>query len=122
MCDFNNEDQKENGRKFKMFALYKRIFYGSFNLDFAAPVKESCGTCEKFVIREKSALTDSDKEQARSEKAAHESFFRNACHSKRSDIEAATDSEGRKEVECFDLQQCLPTPALKTKLVFFFFL
>ncbi|XP_050512967.1 uncharacterized protein LOC126888649 [Diabrotica virgifera virgifera] len=96
---------------------YYRTEFHKLNLSFKKPQTDTCHKCDKFVMVLK--CTDgADKESAAIEKENHIISAEQAYQAKKQDKLLAQKT---KEMKCFtfDLQQCLPTPFLKSSVAFY---
>lgn len=96
--------------------LYAKCFH-DLNLSFKQPSKDTCNTCD--VLNAKIKVAEGNlKIQLSTELAEHQSQAEKAYTEKRVD-KGIAKSNTSVRVFAFDLQQCLPTPYLKTSVSFY---
>lgn len=96
--------------------LYSQCFH-DLNLSFKKPAKDTCHTCD--LLNTKIALTEGEeKTNFIVELREHQSQAENAYAEKRIDKDEAKRNSNFRAY-AFDLQQCLPTPFLKTSVSFY---
>lgn len=96
--------------------IYKKVF-DTMNLSFKKPAVDTCSTCDRINMELKYASED----QAVSLKNTlekHQEAFKAAYEEKKKDKELAQSCKD-VAVITFDLQQCLPTPFVKTNVSFY---
>lgn len=96
--------------------IYSRCFH-ELNLAFKKPKQDTCHKCDVFKMKINS-LDGEDRDYAIKERDAHHKAAEESYEAKRRDKEVAKNDK-RKAVFAFDLQQCLPTPYLKTSVAFY---
>ncbi|XP_072391070.1 uncharacterized protein [Diabrotica undecimpunctata] len=96
---------------------YYRSEFHKLNLSFKKPQTDTCHKCDKFVMLLKCS-DGTEKESAEIEKENHMISAEQAYQNKKQDKLLAQKT---KEMKCFtfDLQQCLPTPLLKSSVAFY---
>lgn len=95
---------------------FSQIFQ-TLNLKFKKPKLDTCHKCDKF--KTKIAVTQVESLDAlKSEQADHHHQAEQSYESKRHDKQKANIDVNLK-VFCFDLQQCLPTPFLRSSVSFY---
>lgn len=96
--------------------IYETQFRG-FGIKIKKPNKDTCAACDKFQMLIKNA-TEDEKENLKRKLIAHQDEADLAYQAKKKDkLEAEHDPT--KLVYTFDLQQCLPTPDIKTSVAFY---
>uniref|UniRef100_A0A6P7HC18 Uncharacterized protein LOC114348922 n=1 Tax=Diabrotica virgifera virgifera TaxID=50390 RepID=A0A6P7HC18_DIAVI len=97
---------------------YENIFeFRSLGIKIKKTNKDTCATCDKFAMVIKNS-SEQDKQRLRDELKVHQTEAEAAYEAKRRDKEkSATDP--CTLVYTFDLQQCLPTPDIKTSVAFY---
>lgn len=93
--------------------IYSKIF-NDLNLSFKKPAKDTCHKCDLFQIQ---IETNSDNELIK-QRDSHHAMAEDAYESKRLDKIRSKECPSVM-VLAFDLQQCLPTPSLKTSVSFY---
>ncbi|CAG9772078.1 unnamed protein product [Ceutorhynchus assimilis] len=104
------------GRRIVSRFVYERVFY-SMGLKIKLLKKDTCAKCDKFNMLIK-ANSDEAKTNLESELSKHQKEAEAGFEAKRIDKEYALNDK-TKEVFSFDLQQCLPTPDIKTSVAFY---
>lgn len=89
--------------------------FRTMGLSFKKPSLDTCNTCDAYKMKIKLALPP-DTESLKNDLETHQAEADSAYSMKKKDKEESSDV---KRVYCFDLQQCLPTPFLKTNIVFY---
>lgn len=91
--------------------------FKTLNLKFKKPKIDTCHKCD--VLKAKIEVSSEDERSAlMQEQSDHHKEVDVAYESKKNDKEKA-DSNTSLKVFCFDLQQCLPTPFLRTSVAFY---
>ena len=113
----------------KMYSLYCEKFtnpvsiskYGSIfktmNLKFKPPHADTCHKCDIFKVKIDLASED-ELETIKREQSEHQNAADLGYKSKAND-KAASKANSTLKVLTFDLQQCLPTPYLRTSISFY---
>ncbi|KAL5238996.1 hypothetical protein ACI65C_006406 [Semiaphis heraclei] len=96
--------------------LYRDVF-GETGLKFKLPYVDTCKTCDEFNIKSK-YLNGEELELLTERNNIHKDMFDSAYKSKQED-KALLNTTPALKIIVFDLQQCLPTPDLKTNVVFY---
>lgn len=96
--------------------LYTECFH-DLGLSFKKPQQDTCHKCDLLEAKLKVA-TDITKTELLAERDAHHAMANDAYEQKRKDKMIAKE-DPTKAVFAFDLQQCLPTPYLKTSVSFY---
>lgn len=81
--------------------------------------KDTCASCDKYNMLLKVNSNVPKKEEIRNNLEKHQREAEEAYEAKRQDKELALLPDSFKEVLTFDLQQCLPTPAIETSVAFY---
>lgn len=96
--------------------LYAKCFH-DLNLSFKKPAKDTCHTCD--LLNTKISLAQGQENlDLKAELAEHQTLAEKAYSEKRKDKENAK-RDPSIQAYTFDLQQCLPTPYLKTSVSFY---
>lgn len=96
--------------------LYSQCFH-DLNLSFKKPAKDTCHTCD--LLNTKISLAEGEESlDLKVQLAEHQSLAEKAYSEKRNDKDRAK-CESSFRAYTFDLQQCLPTPYLKTSVSFY---
>lgn len=98
------------------YSTYYKIFKG-LKLSFRPPYLDTCRTCDSLKMRLKHCAEDT-RDQLTAELEEHQRVADFGYRQKRLDKVAAQNSNDKTFIS-FDLQQCLPTPDLKTSVVFY---
>lgn len=116
--------------KQKMYNLYKestpcpvsiKIYSQEFKklkLSFKQPRSDTCYSCDNFFMQIKLCADEALKNKIQQEHKTHQIQADLAYAQKRKDTEMA-QNDPRTKTYCFDLQQCLPTPDLKSSVAFY---
>jgi len=96
------------------YSYFGNIFH-TMGLSFKKPSLDTCNICDTYKMKIKFASTE-ELVGLKNELSVHHLEADTAYAMKRQDKEQCTDV---KRVYSFDLQQCLPTPFLKTNIVFY---
>lgn len=107
----------EKGKKdLPSYWLYKDVFTQT-GLKFKLPYVDTCKTCDEYNI--KSKQVNGDQLHFLTNKInIHKNMVDAAYNSKSKDKELLLSTPSMKVI-VFDMQQCLPTPDLKTNVVFY---
>lgn len=105
---------KEKSTNPVSYPYFGNIFR-TMGLSFKKPSLDTCHTCDAYRMKIKLALPQ-DAEILKGEVDVHHLEADSAYSMKKKDKEESSEV---KRVYCFDLQQCLPTPFLKTNIVFY---
>lgn len=116
MYDLYKEQCASNGKDCPSNWLYRDVF-GETGLKFKLPYVDTCKTCDEFNIKSK-YLNGEELELLTERNNIHKSMFDSAYKSKQED-KALLNTTPALKIIVFDLQQCLPTPDLKTNVVFY---
>lgn len=96
---------------------YSEIFRG-MNLKFKSPKIDTCATCDSLEMKIKLATNEQDLNNFKELKEVHVKKADNAYEYKRFDKDSSKKNMNIKAF-VFDLQQCLPTPFLRTSVTFY---
>lgn len=115
----------------KMYNLYREeahtpVSYNTYLKEFSKtkkkfhpPKTDGCDTCDKADIAIEGAANDEAKKSLEAEKERHLRKAEKAYQLKRNAKASAMKSNGSELVLVMDLQQCLPTPYLKCKKIYY---
>lgn len=104
----------ENTSQSVSLSKYSEIFH-SFSLKFKRPHVDTCSTCDEFKL--KISIADGeDLNTLLTQRKEHHEHADRAYESKKADIAAASPTS---KILVFDLQQCLPTPYLRSNKSFY---
>jgi hypothetical protein len=97
--------------------VYRKEFH-RLNLRFKKPKVDTCHNCDLFKMKINVAADENTKLNIQTERDSHLLAADMAYKEKQIDKQTAAIN---KEMRClsFDLQQCLPTPALQSSVVFY---
>lgn len=96
--------------------IYEKEFRKT-GIKIKRPNKDTCATCDKVQMLIRNS-PEANKEKLRNDLKMHHIEADNAYNSKKIDKKVAAQDPS-KLVYTFDLQQCLPTPDLKTSVAFY---
>ena len=96
---------------------YRRIFVEEFNLGFKAPKLDTSHKCDKFKLLMDTADPEM-KRQIEDEYNKHLDSAQQMYDEKKRD-KTTSYNDPKIASACFDLQQCLPTPLLRSGLSFY---
>lgn len=99
------------------FSKYKHIFLTCFNLKRKPLKKDTCNTCDRLNILEKSG-TQQQQDMYQKQKESHLKSAEESRMLLKSDRMRAKD-DNNLEVLCFDLEKTLPLPRIPTNVVFY---
>jgi len=117
MYDLYKEYCHENNiNNISSYWLYRTIF-SETGLKFKVPYIDTCKTCDEFKTKSKH-VTGNDLQILTNKNQEHQDMVEYAYNSKRLD-KLRLGTTPTLKVIVFDLQQCLPTPDLKTNIVFY---
>lgn len=117
MYDLYKEELSKRGiNNIPSYWLYKDIF-NETDLKFKMPHVDTCKTCDEYKIMSKQ-VHGIQLEVLTEKFNFHNNMVDKAYKSKTKDKELLTSSPTTKVI-VFDMQQCLPTPDIKTNLVFY---
>ncbi|XP_036326739.1 uncharacterized protein LOC118739490 [Rhagoletis pomonella] len=91
--------------------------FGTLNLKFKKPKVDTCHKCDLLQCKIQVAKSE-ELESLKLEQTKHLDLAQQAYDSKKNDKGKSLNDTTLK-VFCFDLQQCLPTPLLRTSLSFY---
>lgn len=97
--------------------VYQKMFH-SLGIKIKSPKKDTCATCNKFDLLMKTCSDDLKKSEIREKLLSHQADAEKAYEVKRIDKQESLNDD-TKMVYTFDLQQCLPTPDVKTSVAFY---
>ncbi|KAK9752739.1 hypothetical protein QE152_g3935 [Popillia japonica] len=92
--------------------IFEKIFH-NLNIKIKKPKKDTCGNCDKLLMKIKMSKSDEEREAAQNEINLHHKKADEGYTAKNND-KSLTKSDPTKQTICFDLQQCLPTPDLQS--------
>ncbi|KAE8740036.1 hypothetical protein FOCC_FOCC014464 [Frankliniella occidentalis] len=98
------------------YDVYRKLFK-STKKKFHAPKSDGCDTCDTLKVQIAAAVGE-EKTKLESTKELHNRKADKAYLLKR-EAKAAAEKDKTKRVLIFDLQQCLPTPHLKCKKIYY---
>lgn len=98
--------------------MYRKVFITT-GLKFKSPQIDTCSKCDQFTTLLRYEIDAEKRSKIEAEKDAHQKNAELAYQSKKQDKETAAKSKGSQVLLTFDLQQCLPTPLLKTSIAFY---
>lgn len=96
---------------------YSEIFQ-TLNSKFKAPKLDTCSTCDSLQCKMKIEQSDEEKAILMQQLKEHVDKADMAYEQKKEDKNAAKNN-GDMKTYAFDLQQCLPTPFLRTSISFY---
>lgn len=103
-------------------SIYAREFH-VLKLKFKKPYVDTCHTCDSFAMRLKVTTNAEQRKEIEKERDAHHKAQEQAYSEKRKDTKISRNSVNNNTgiIKCltFDLEQCLPTPALETSTMFY---
>ncbi|KAJ8957754.1 hypothetical protein NQ314_006511 [Rhamnusium bicolor] len=98
--------------------VYRKIFVEEFNLAFYKPHLDTCGKCDKYMVKLKYADSEAIRTQIQKERDSHLDLAESSYAQKRIDKESSRNN-GKTITASFDLQKCLPTPFLSSGVSFY---
>lgn len=98
--------------------MYRHIFNHEFNLSFTAPRTDTCKICDELKVKIDAADTPHIKQQYEEKKELHLAKAQAAFDALKSDTKKCKENPAYATL-CFDLQQALPTPLLRTSVIFY---
>jgi len=117
MYDLYKDYCHQNGFKDESsYWLYRTVF-SETGLKFKLPYVDTCKTCDEFKIKSRHVF-DEELQILNQKNQDHINMVELAYNSKKEDKVLLTTTPSLKVI-VFDLQQCLPTPDLKTNIVFY---
>jgi hypothetical protein len=96
---------------------YERLFH-EMGLKIKPLKMDTCKTCDKLNTEIMHATSQQEKDSKLQQLELHHRMWEKAVEVKRQDKEEARE-DNKKHVVAFDMQQCLPTPHLRTSVVFY---
>jgi len=118
MYDLYKEYCHENNiNNISSYWLYRTIF-SKTGLKFKVPYIDTCKTCDEFKTKSKH-VTENDLQILTNKYLEHQDMVEYAYNSKRLDKLRLCTTPTLKVI-VFDLQQCLPTPDVKTNIIVFY--
>lgn len=114
----------------KMYELYKeahenptsiKIYSQEFHklkLSFKKPHVDTCFTCDKFLMKIKLSQDEQIKTELISQHEDHKILADQAYDEKKLDTQLSKN-DNTVQTYTFDLQQCLPTPSLRSSVAFY---
>lgn len=108
--------QEKEIENISSYSLY-RIMFEKTGLKFKQPYVDTCKTCDEFNIKSK-YVSGNELIDLNNKNQEHHEMVESAYNSKNLNKQLLDTNSGLKVI-VFDLQQCLPTPDLKTNIVFY---
>lgn len=88
-------------------------------LAFKKPKSDTCSKCDTYKIQIDIAQSEEDKAKIKKQQEKHHEAAEIAYKSKDADKIQAANSCSKIKIYTFDLQQCLPTPLLRSNISFY---
>lgn len=118
MFELYVEARKELNTKVVSYDTYRKIFQ-STGYRFKLPKIDTCQKCDEYNLKLKQKnLSDEERKEIECIYEQHKALADDAYTKKDLDKQLAK-SDKEKRVLVFDLQQCLPTPAISANIVFY---
>lgn len=112
------EEYSKWGQTKRVSRKVHESIFKTMNISIKSPQKDTCQTCDKLHMIIKAAKDNDKKETAKTDLSEHKKKAQDAYDFKKQDKELAK-GDITKLVYTFDLQQCLPTPAMATSVAFY---
>lgn len=116
MFDLYKEQCSKNGESSPSNWLYRSVF-AETGLKFKLPSVDTCKTCDEYNIKSKHSSGE-ELQHLNTMNQNHKDMVDAAYKAKQEDKKLLSTIPNLKVI-VFDLQQCLPTPDLKTNVVFY---